>query len=143
MKEPVLNPNVNIELNGENYILCFPLPAIWKLEDLTGLQIIGGLTEDQQKKLESMTPRENQQFMVRQLYAGLITHHPELDENTVGSMVFAANLDYIQAKVMEALAAAKPQPKATEGGDDPLAQKGSQNGSPEKTSGPALVSTSA
>jgi hypothetical protein len=135
-------PEVEIELGGKMYTLTYPIPAVWVLEDLGPYDFIGGGIAEE---FANMTPRQKMKLIVDSCYAGLTTKHPDLTHAQVAAMIFPRNIRYVEEKTTEAFNAARPvsNPKV-EDEADPLAQKGSQpSGSPESTSGPELVTTSA
>ena len=93
-----------ITLGGKEYTLAFPITAIWALEDATGRKFLDETRskEEIMVEYEHMSKRKQLEEVVAMLYAGLITHHPDMTKGKAGSFVFLKNLVAIQAKVVEA-----------------------------------------
>jgi len=121
IKDSPFSPDVEVELGGEKFTLCYPIPAIWKLEDLSKMDILGnGLSEDDFK---AMSRRHQLEFVINLVYAGLITKHPEITVAKVGGMLFLRNMLTVQKKAMEAFTASLPSPEAEAAQkQDPLAE---------------------
>lgn len=93
-----------ITLGGKEYMLTFPIQAVWALEDATGQKMLDDTRTKNEimAEYESMPRRQQMQRVVDMLWAGLITRQPKITREEVGSMVFLRDLTWIQAKVIEA-----------------------------------------
>ena len=114
-----------IKLGGKEYILAFPITAIWALEDATGRKFLDETRskEEIMDEYKGMSKRKQLEEVVAMLHAGLITHHPEVTKEKAGSFVFLKNLIAIQSKVVEAFNASMSSgEKPPEEGNAPLAE---------------------
>lgn len=99
-----------ITIRGHEFTLAYPLLALEAYEDETGETLMG----DSRSKAEIVAAFE--QLPVRQrmdrsldlLWAGLITHHPEITRDDVRRMVFLRDLPAIEPVVSRAFKASLP-----------------------------------
>jgi hypothetical protein len=94
-----------ITIAGKQFTLEYPIPAYWAFEDATGIDL---LKPDERPKEEIMAEylakpvRQRMQDSLWLLWAGLITHHPNITIEEVRSMVFLKDMGRIEAAVGEA-----------------------------------------
>jgi len=116
-----------ITLAGREYTLCFPITAIWRLEDETGRKFLDDARPKEEivAEYEHMSRRDQMRQLVAMLWAGLVTHHPEMTMEKAGSFVFLKNMLHIQQVVAEAFSASLSDGLTLEqqqqDGEDPLA----------------------
>ena len=122
-----LDTERKITLRGKEFTLFYPLEALWKYEDETGVSLIGddsGTKEQLEAELKTLTRRQRIERTVALLWAGLITYHPDLTLQAVSKMVLPKDMPYVEATVAEAYKASWPELPSEESGD-PLAQNAS------------------
>lgn len=123
-KDSPLHTEFPIELGGKTYTLSYPLPALWKFEDVSDVdlfleaEVISEGTPEEiaqesarrfSEKLFGKNRRETMERVVQLLWAGLITFHPEMTMAEVGKFVFVRNLLSLRVKIAEALSASMSQ----------------------------------
>ena len=120
LNDSPFTPEIKVQLNGKEFTLSFPIPAIWAAEDATGIGIMNG---EIFLKLPKMNARERSEMIVKIGWAGLITNHPELTLEQLGKMLYPATIIGFEAKMAEALSASMPKPEQKDEGDakSPLA----------------------
>lgn len=113
-----------IEINGKQFMLAYPIAALWAYEDATGVDLFKNDPRSPEEIVaEAMQrpPRKRMEETVALLWAGLRTHQPELKLADVQAMVFLKDLPAIEKIVVDAYKASLPQDTAAEGDADPLA----------------------
>jgi hypothetical protein len=95
-----IEPLVPISLGGKEYTLCFPIPALWAFHDVTGIDLVNG-----GKPKESDSKRAYFEHTIALCWAGLITKHPGITREEVGSMIFIGNFQYVERLVAKAIEA--------------------------------------
>lgn len=116
MNKEKFSPIVSLVLAGTTYSLEYNMHAIRQFEELTGKNLLGG-------EINSKSAKD----IVAIVWAGLVSHHPELDgefasgqrpESVRKALVFIGkcidphdNLDEVSSKVLEALTRSKHKPK--------------------------------
>jgi hypothetical protein len=132
-KTSILQREFPIVIGGKDFTICFPMPAVWAFEDISGVKMaelnnVGEpgveLSKEDRAKLvdENLfgkTPRERMERTLMLLWAGIKTKHPGVTYEQLTEMVYIPDLQVIAETVMQAFSASMAQPGvATEGEDE-------------------------
>src|ERR1035441_7321723 len=98
-----------ITIGGKAYILSFPMLAYWKLAEETGIDLMRSDPRRATKAgREEITTEYMAKPMVQRmkdtidlLWAGLLTHQPQLTRTQVHAMVFPRDFAAIEAQVIK------------------------------------------
>lgn len=124
-----LQTDFPVTIGKQEFTLAFPIPAIWAYEDLTGVDITSG--KDKRTKEERLAAEADKGSKERLkdagdlLWAGLITHQPDITREDVEPMIMGLNFRQfaeLNAIVIKAFSESLPQAEKEEEGSDPLAK---------------------
>lgn len=131
-KTSILQREFPIAIGGKDFTICFPMPAVWAFEDISGVKMaelnnVGEpgveLSKEDRAKLvdENLfgkTPRERMERTLMLLWAGIKTKHPGVTYEQLTEMVYIPDLQVIAETVMQAFSASMAQPDASSTEED-------------------------